>query len=233
MSIVQTQRSLSNYFGHRVKLNCVIEEIQTNLQDSAIFGGMIRDFSLGFARTFNSDIDIVCTSPSSEIYNLIKKYNPQRNKFGGFRFYAEMQLFDIWSLENTWAIKEGLVEGKKIEDLCKTTFFSTDAVIYKLSKEKISSLEDFTNSISSRILDINLESNPYPEKMAIRAILMAIHKKMQLSSTLCEYILKNTHHTNQNHIIRSFIFQLKKHKRYHTDTPFSYADQLELWPKLK
>lgn len=226
MSIAQTQRSLSRYFSSRDRLSPILKKIRDNLADSAIFGGMIRDFGLGDAREFKSDIDIVTMSSSKEIFALIKDYDPQRNKFGGFRFFVEKQMFDIWSFEDTWAFKEGIIKGEKLEDICRTTFFNADAAIYKLNESKILNLSEFYFAISERILDINLEHNPNPEKMVNRTIKMVVNKNMGISTRLAQFII-DTEYKNC-YLEKSFKHLLARHLYTTPEDPFYFNPQLSL-----
>lgn len=74
---------------------------------------MIREFALGNARRFVSDIDLVSTASQSEIAIAVAKHSAVQNKFGGFRFVIEKQRFDIWSLPDTWAFRSGVACGRR------------------------------------------------------------------------------------------------------------------------
>lgn len=174
----------------RTALRETIKEIRVQLPETVIFGGMIRDFALGRARGFASDIDLVSLASDSEILNAIEAFDPQRNKFGGFRFRAEKWRFDIWSLPKTWAFREGIVAGGEFSDLLATTFFNVDAAIFHLSSRTVCTSGVFSAGIGGRILDVNLEQNPSPIGMARRALLMAMEHDFAMSARLVSYVVQ-------------------------------------------
>lgn len=236
MTAIQTRNRLVRYLTNeavgREPLRVFLDFISENLADSAIFGGMIRDFGLGYAREFQSDIDIVTMSSSAEIYRLISKYNPVRNKFGGFRFSASGRLFDIWSFYDTWAIREGHIDGEVLDDLCKTTFFSLDAAIFRLKKKSLTTAKNYERIISERVLAINLMSHPNPERIALRAIQMAISKDLFVAPDLCEFIVRNVRGYGDDSGVRGFVEGVRHHLRYSPDRNFKYGVQLNIWPYI-
>jgi hypothetical protein len=150
---------------------------------------MIRDFALGRARVFSSDIDLVSDADDAQILDAIRVFSPSRNKFGGFRFRSGKWRFDIWPLSQTWAFKEGHVVGKSLDDLLATTFFNVDAAIFHLNSGTAKASIQFAAGIERRTLDVNLEENPSPDSMARRAIRMAMEYDLALSARLVEYIV--------------------------------------------
>lgn len=225
MTVIQTQKRLVQYLTYKSEsrgpLRALMKDISDELQDASIFGGMVRDFGLGFARSFRSDIDIVTMSPSSDVFDLIKKFDPVRNRFGGYRFSAAGHLFDIWSFFDTWAIREGLIEGHSLEDLCKTTFFSLDAALFRLRDRRVIAANDYDNRLKSRVLEVNLKRHPYPRKVAKRAVRMAMTKKLLLSPYLCDFVLCNVKRADcdESHFLRS----LRDHVASSPEKSFDYT----------
>lgn len=205
-------------------------KLSQSLPETVVFGGMIRDFSLGLAREFNSDIDLVSMNDKASIFSAIRQYNPEINKFGGFRFAVGRQLFDIWSFQDTWAFREGLVKAATIEDLCATTFFNMDAVCLPLKSKKIISSANYLDSVRNSTLDINLEENPAPDKIAVRAVRMAINSGIKVSPRLQLFILKNAKDTFwRGEIAGLFLKLMAKHSENHADLPFSFCPQTDLF----
>lgn len=163
--------------------------VTTHLPDTAVFGGMIRDFNLNHARKFKSDIDIVSVASANEIYQLIKPYSPVKNKFGGFRFCIYDRLFDIWSLEDTWAIKQGFVSGSQLADLCSTTFFTLDSAIFTLNNKQVITSKKYRQHVQQRILSINLPQHPSYQSMAVRAVRMTLKNNLAMDPGLCEFVM--------------------------------------------
>lgn len=234
MTSVHTRNKLVQYLAYsgarRAPLRALLQTISEDLEDAAIFGGMIRDFGLGYARSFRSDIDIVTMSPASDIYQLVKRFNPTRNRFGGYRFSAAGRLFDIWCFFDTWAIQEGLIEGRSLNDLCKTTFFSLDAALFRLRDQHLVAAHDYEANLGKRILGVNLSRHPFPEKIAKRAIRMARTKNLSLSPDLCEFIASHLNSTYVEDSDAYFIHRLRSHLKATPDQVFTHQVQLSIWP---
>lgn len=221
-------RSIYEYINrsarYRNELKEVVYSIQTHLPETVVFGGMIRDFELGNAKYFQSDVDMVSNVDIQTLYQVIKKYNPYRNKYGGYRFKVGRWVFDIWPLSNTWAFKEGLVEGSGFESLLKTTFFNIDSAYIKIGENKICVSEDFRVGLEQRILDINLKINPCPQRMVRRAIRLSSIHNLGLSYELLEYVLQQP---GSRHTINEQIYQKMKNHFSTSDKPYYMQNQLE------
>lgn len=230
--MINTRQKLITYLrkrdGVKPSLQATLVNIRCKLPDVVIFGGMVRDFGLG-VRHFASDIDMVTTAPSEEIRRALAGLNPIMNKFGGFRFSENGRLFDIWSLHDTWAIREGHADANSLPDLCKTTFFNLDAVIFDVRALKVCTLRGYDHDLLRRVLDINLQANPNPRQMAIRAVRMAIQKDLQLAPALVDYVLEQLYGTSLNLTFESYVRQLHDHTNRSVDAPFRFEPQLKIW----
>lgn len=203
-----------------------VSHLAENLPGTVVFGGMVRDLGLASARTFNSDIDLVSLANRAEILAAIRHYNPVVNKFGGFRFVAGKQMFDIWSFEDTWAFKQGLVAPKTLQDLCLTTFFNLDGAFHPLKSNEVYGTSDFIASLHGRILDINLQENPSPQNMAARAINLAISRDLAISLRLLNFVLSNAASALwRDGPSRVFLELAKKYCEGQSDAPFRFAPQ--------
>ncbi len=189
---LRLERNLGDYLGRRTvgrpKLKATIADVISALPDSVIFGGMIREFALGNARGFVSDIDLVSTASQSQISLAVSQYHAVRNKFGGFRFVIEKQRFDVWSLSDTWAFRNGFATGETFADLLTTSFFNVDAACYHVRGRELHCLPDYDRWIQERILDINLLQNPQPPRMARRALVLIQTRQLGVTRRLAEYI---------------------------------------------
>lgn len=192
------QRNLGEYLTRRTvrrpKLREAISDVIAALPDTVIFGGMIREFALGNARGFVSDIDLVSMATQSEIALAVSKYNAVRNKFGGFRFVLERQRFDIWSLADTWAFKSGFASGVGFGELLKTSFFNVDAACYHVDRNQLLCLPGYDSWIKGRVLDINLAQNPHPLSMARRALVLVQTRQLAVTRRLAEYVVCHLDH---------------------------------------
>lgn len=160
-----------------------------DLGEIALFGGMLRDMSLASISEFNSDIDIVIDAKDTLSLDVfLAKFNAQRNKFGGYRLAISKWKIDIWELDSTWAFKHGHALGKSLDDLCKTTFFDWDGIIYHLNNAKIIAVDSYLDRLHSKIIDINLCENPNPVGNIIKAIRYCEKYDAKLSAKLARYV---------------------------------------------
>lgn len=189
------QRNLGRYLARptagRPKLKGAISQVISALPETVIFGGMIREFALGNARTFVSDIDLVSMAPQSDIACAVAQYGAVRNKFGGFRFVIDKQRFDIWSLADTWAFRSGVASGSDFRDLLKTCFFNLDAACYHVAQHKLLCAERYEDWVGERVLDINLLPNPSPMNMARRALVLMQTHQLGVTRRLAQYVVAN------------------------------------------
>lgn len=228
-SVNKLTRRITSYINRdaldRAFLKSTLDSLAFKLPETAIFGGMLRDFSLGEARNFSSDIDLVSYATQNEIFNAIREYSPVKNKFGGFRFIVAKQVFDIWSFEKTWAFHQGIVKGESFQDLFKTTFFNLDAAIFHLSKKESYCAEDWEESVQNRVLDVNMKENPFPERMVYRAIRMSIEKKLEIAPQLALFMLNNLDKSEISGIVRFFIEDLEKHIKSNKSENYIFKPQ--------
>ncbi|WP_338617198.1 hypothetical protein [Achromobacter sp. E1] len=207
----------------------LIKLIRDILPGTLVFGGMIRDMAFGSARDFDSDIDLVSLATRSEILRAVKEFEPQANKFGGFRFVHKGRLFDIWAFEDTWAFKEGLVRAGAEQDLCKTTFFNVDAVYQKLGSSKLVCEDSYLKNLHLRILDINLAENPSPEKIASRAIWLSWNLELALSVRLQDYVLQHASKGLWSQTLsRAILRKLERHRLLNENALFAPSSQMIL-----
>jgi hypothetical protein len=188
-----------------------LDDVASQLPETVIFGGMIREFGLGNARRFNSDIDLVSLATFDDINAAVSKYSPTANKFGGLRFFVGKQAFDIWALEDTWAFKEGLCTGEQLDDLLKTTFFDVDAAIFHLRTKQYSYSAGHVRGIKERELELNLESNPNPDGMISRAIKLCSESQLAVGLKLAKYLVGNKFYSPKGPTESAFLDSLKEH----------------------
>ncbi|RBK83637.1 hypothetical protein [Xanthomonas oryzae] len=210
------RRSLDSYLfsdsgvGRRIPLTRFISTLSAHLPETVVFGGMIREFALGKSRSFRSDVDVVTAHEDEEIITLISEFSPQKNKFGGYRFSVDGWLFDIWSLESTWAIKKGLVPSTGFDALLSTTFFDLDSAVFHLSERVLYCSSMHQEALEKRTLGINLRENPNPESMACRAVNLALENDFALTRELAEFVVDNYRSHGEQGIVRSYLLALEE-----------------------
>lgn len=169
----------------------------------AIFGGMLRDLSICGNGGFKSDIDLVIkTSDLDKLKRLLRNYCVTTNKFGGYRIKLNRWDIDLWAFERTWAFQKGLVEGTQLKDLCKTTFFDWDSIIYELSSDAVHTMDGYIDKINSRFLDINLVQNPNPRSNVIKTLRYHELYKAKLSTRLANYVSANTRSNTVEELVK-------------------------------
>lgn len=226
------ERNLGEYLKRqtvwRPKLKDAISEVTSALPDTVIFGGMIREFALGNARGFVSDIDLVSSASQTEISLAVAKYHAVRNKFGGFRFVIEKQRFDVWSLPDTWAFKNGFAFGSTFADLLTTSFFNVDGACYHVDRKKLLCLPEYDRWIQERVLDVNLLHNPQPLSMARRALLLIQTRQLGVTRRLAEYIYSRLGSVKLSWTDQILMGKLASYLASGSDDAFRFAPQVEL-----
>lgn len=226
------ERNLGEYLGRRTvgrpKLKEAIAEIIFALPDTVIFGGMIREFALGNARGFVSDIDLVSTASQADISLVVAKYQAVRNKFGGFRFVIEKQRFDVWSLSDTWAFKNNFAFGETFADLLRTSFFNVDAACYHVARKELLCLSGYDRWVQERILDINLLQNPQPSAMARRALVLIHTRQVGVTHRLAEYISSRIGNETLSWIEQILMGKLADYLASGSQDAFRFSPQVEL-----
>lgn len=179
-------------------LRSVVSNIAARLPDTVIFGGMLREFALGNARNFTSDIDLVSAASCEAIGTAIADYLPTRNKFGGFRFIVNQRRFDIWALQDTWAFKQGYAGSPSFENLLKTSFFNLDAAFFHLDSRQVTAHEGYEQWIAASLLEINLEPNPHPANMVHRTLDLVIENQLTVGRQLARFLAVHAHDQSEN-----------------------------------
>jgi hypothetical protein len=228
-AVEKVKTKLTDYLDYespdRISLRSTLGHLTAQLPSTAIFGGMLREFALGGARHFASDIDLVTVARSHDIHLAIKDFSPKRNKFGGFRFTVGKWRFDIWAFEDTWAIREGLVKGSDLTDLFKTTFFNVDAALFHLTRNELTFSSEYKDGVLRRLLEINLAANPAPARMARRAIRLAVARDLAIGPALATFILLHADFCRIDGFYSTIIDDLSRHVSGGFRSPYIYRPQ--------
>lgn len=179
----------SSTYG-RDEIGALLDEL-LRVGDAAVIGGMLRDIALEGNKQFYSDVDVVVACEDSHSIERILSsqcFPWSKNKFGGYRVTLSKWKMDIWSLENTWAIKERLVGGGNFRDLVKTTFFDWDAIVYEVGTGRIFAVDGYLENLGERRIGINLECNPNPVGNSVKALRYATKYGARFSESLAEYL---------------------------------------------
>lgn len=199
-SVVEKRRGVASFMA----------EISLGLPDTVIFGGMVREFSLGHAREFCSDLDLVTLHSRKSIEQFLGGRDWVRNKFGGYRILQDKWMYDIWSLEDTWAAQAGYIECVNFDDLLRTTFFDIDSAAFHISSRRLIMSAAHVEAVRSKRLGINLAENPSPSAMARRAVRMAMRNELSLSRELAHYVVYNYRSSQPSSLESGYVYALKR-----------------------
>ena len=163
-------------------------DVLSGAGDSAIFGGLPRDFAREGRNAFDSDVDLVVDASPDVLDTLLGALGGRRNRFGGYRLKYGRFDFDVWALQSTWAVSNGYVAAYSLNDLIKTTFFDCDAVLFHCRTLEITSSDRFWTSIKHGIVDINLEANPHYIGTLARTLRILLDWRQDLGPKLTGYL---------------------------------------------
>jgi hypothetical protein len=168
----------------------------------AVFGGALRDLALYGPEACPSDIDrVIECEEQRDLAHFLTPFQPRRNRFGGFRFRTERWSFDAWCFHDTWAVREGLVEARYVDDLVRTTFFDWDALLYVHASGTVKALPDYFNRLGSLTVDVNLAENPNPLGNMIRALRIFALGRACLGRRLMLYVWEQLSHFADQEIL--------------------------------
>lgn len=240
------RQRINHYFRRAENYDLGITQVIKATQSigaTAVFGGMLRDLLLYGEEGFKSDIDLVVAVDGKMLTATLAKFSPTQTAFGGLRVEYKHSKIDIWSLQDTWAFRNGLVQGQDFNDLVKTTFFNWDAIVYVLGEGKLLLGRNYLESIEKRVLDINLEPNPNPVGMLKRTFSRVAKDHATLAPRLAEYAARVLRENNEDNFVQesiksneqflTFWSSLNRHLRESPQTPFALAAQLSFWSNSK
>src|SRR5882757_4862769 len=212
--------------AHRQALFEVFDRIKSNKWEAVLFGGTLRDLMLYGPGHSPRDIDIVISNvDADQIAASFMDCSSRRTRFGGLHLEYRGWLVDVWSLHDTWAIKNSGKFRADFDDLPRTTFLNVEAVIADLvpSRGKSRNIRDsgFFDAISQRLLDINYEENPFPTLCVVRSLITAARLRFSISRKLCKYLLHHAERVSPEELVDVQI------KHYGTCT--RKAEEFQFW----
>ena len=164
-----------------------------------VVGGYFRDF---LNNKDSRDVDIIVDIKDIKLIDIIQrtgcKYYQNRHK--GIKLDLGGITVDLWSLENNWAFKNGLVklnDNDKLKSIAKGCFFNYDALVINLKDYKYNA-EFYLDFQNNGILDILQKTNRYknlnptPEANIVRAFYIKEKYNIKFSENLIKYIVLKT-----------------------------------------
>ena len=156
--------------------------------DACVFGEVIRDFLLSSNTDAHRDIDLVIDELDRPLEKHIQKYLIKRNRFGGYKLFINNKNYDLWSLNDTWAVKRYGKTRHSLKVLPATSFFNINAIIFSLRHGKFIMHKKFKQSIENRVLDIVYEPNPCPELCIVKTYQLVHDFQMCVSPKIVDYV---------------------------------------------
>ena len=185
---VQITKQVEHHLRRLFIKNSVLQELVENLNKNGevfLLGGAVRDI---ITNTSPRDYDFVVDLKKEPLEEIVSNFNHRKNSFGGYKIFIEDMMVDVWSLENTWAFKKGLIPASP-QNLPYTVFFNINSVAVDLTNKK-TYIGKFAEALDSKVLDIVLEKNPLPELCVLRAFVFQEFKDIKFSSKLEEFITR-------------------------------------------
>lgn len=174
--------------------NCFPETILTNLSalskscDLYVFSGVIRDYIID-NKAKPKDLDIVVNNLKTRDVpvEFLQRFNYKKNQYGGLKILVDGINIDIWSLPDTWGIREQRLEPTP-ESLVRTAFFNFSAVAYDFNKEVFVHTPEFLRFINDGVLDVVYESNPLPSLCIVSSLHYSKTKHLEIADKLSVWI---------------------------------------------
>ena len=181
-----------------------------------LIGGILREYKDKGEIQKIRDIDIIIeVTVESYWQELLKKYQPTKNKFGGYKLSCSGLIVDIWELKETWAYRNKLIPCNSTDYLKKlpdTVFLNIDAIIYDL-KRNIWYDEKYQQAMQSKIIDVVLEKNPQILLNIVRALVLRKQYKMSFSEKLINIIKEEEQHYSNFLDVLMYIQQERYNKK--------------------
>jgi hypothetical protein len=223
---------VSRFLNSRARLKApliaVLRRFGERRLPAVIFGGALRDLMVHGPKTEPRDVDVVVDGASIEdLAKLFHDVVVRRTRFGGLHLNVRGWMVDVWPLSDTWALRELGIGCRDFQALTFTTFLNVEAVVIDLTNRRMGRQiysSGFFEAIRTRILDINLEENPFPELSAIRTLVTASTLKYGMSKRLARYVV---HHVTSAPLEYSVEVQLSHYGRARLDT-----DTIHAWLKI-
>jgi hypothetical protein len=255
----QLARLVGRFIGNGSAAKLHLVQVLRGIRDQGwrafLFGGTLRDLMLGGAGIIPRDIDVVVDGVSTErIAARFADHVRRRTRFGGLHLNVHGWTFDIWPLSETWAFQEGLVRPTGFSSLTRTTFLNVEGAVAELSarpgRRRRVYERGFLDSLRSRVLEINLEDNPFPALCVVRGLITAARLDFKVGPSLARYIHHHSAHLSIDELLavqfshygqvrstadelrcwmRTVHDQRRRSRRLPVRLPVPRARQLELW----
>jgi hypothetical protein len=176
-----------------------IRELRFASWPAVLFGGTLR--SLLVSRLTDGrpgrprDVDIVVKDMDlSQIRKQFEPFLVRETRFGGLQLRRMNWQLDVWPLDRTWAFVQQETTAPDFEDLPGTTFFNLESIAVEAwstcgrARRIYSGDDQFFKGILARVLEVNLQANPFPELCVLRGLVLAKCLNYRVGPRLARYI---------------------------------------------
>ncbi len=190
------RQSFTVFLRHqREATGAIHDAVREHKWKAFVFGGTPRGV-LDEGPTYRPrDLDLVFDDAHfAEFAKTFAERITRRTRFGGLHLRVNNMEIDAWPLSGTWAFREGLVGDVSFEALPQTTFFNADAIAISLTPQTRGREfyeAGFQNAWEKKVLDINLEKNPFPALCVVRAFRLASSFHFHFAPKLVRYLADN------------------------------------------
>ena len=197
-------KATSRRQGERIRKDAleVLRRATSRQWRTYIVGGAIRDLLLGPPGSWPRDVDVIVDGCSGDdLKATFGDMVVRRTSFGGLHLRKTVEiegvttakydlLFDVWRLEDTWAIKTtGLTPT--ISNFLSTPFLNIDSIAVALPHGRGPAMvyeRGFFQAVATRTLEINSEPNPFPLVCAVRSLILAAKLDFWIGPRLAQFI---------------------------------------------
>ena len=194
--------------------------LETNVY---LFSGIIRNYFLH--NYLIRDVDLV-VGTSVDIPKILKESAFSVNSFGGYKFKLGSKKFDLWVVENTWALNvEKKIDWKLFSYLPKSVFFNFSSIIYSINDKKFFYTEDFLKFLKTREIDYVFRENLKKDLCIVNSIYYSEKYDLTISPRLYRLI---------NRWQKKYKFDLEKAQLKHFGEVLYSQENLEkkLFPSI-
>jgi hypothetical protein len=180
-------------------------------------------------RVHPRDVDVVIDGASLDaIASAFAPLIERRTRFGGLALRDRDWLFDVWPLADTWAFRQRVIAGSDFSDLPKTTFLNVEAVAIEFipptGRERIIVESGFFEGIANRIVEINLEENPFPALCVVRSLITAAKMEFRIGPKLSRYV--------DDYFARHDLEELVRAQEAHYGRVYCSISRLRSWAEI-
>jgi len=159
--------------------------LETNVY---LFSGIIRNYFLH--NYFIRDVDLV-VGTSVDVPKIMKDSRFSVNSFGGYKFKLGSKKFDLWVVDNTWALNvEKKIDWKLFSYLPKSVFFNFSSIIYSINDKKFYYSEDFLKFLKTKEIDYVFRENLKKDLCIVNSIYYSEKYNLSISPRLYRLIIR-------------------------------------------